>query len=137
MGDKRIVGGRITLTPKGDGTYDVTRSPLTDPFDGATDEERRFFTEQSDYGSLSRLELMRRLRRAEWQASHHQAEAEQLQQQVREMPPLHKVKELHGHMQRVLALLEVPRRRTIPRSELAEAVYAPLSEIRNTKGGAA
>jgi len=137
MGDKRIVGGRITLTPKGDGTYDLTRSTLTDPLDGATEEERRFFTEQSDYDSLSRLELMRRLRRAEWDAAHYKGEAEQLQRQAREMPPLHKVKELHGRMQRVLALLEVPRRQVIPRSELVDAVYAPLSEVRNTKGGAA
>lgn len=127
MGDKRIAGGRITLTPKGDGTYDVARSTLTDPLDGATEEERRFFTEQSDYDNLSRLELMRRLRVAEWQAGHYQAEAERLQRQAREMPPLHKVKELHGRMKRVLALLDVPRRRVIPRSDLVDAIYAPLS----------
>jgi hypothetical protein len=137
MGDKRIVGGRITLTPKGDGTYDLSRSTLTDPLDEATEEERRFFTEQSDYDSLSRLELMRRLRGAEWDAAHYKDEVDRLQRQTREMPPLHKVKELHARMQRVLALLEVPRRRVIPRSELTDAVYAPLSEARNAKGGAA
>jgi len=137
MGDKRIAGGRITLAPRADGAYDVTRSALPAPLAGATEEERRFFTEQSDYDDLSRLELMRRLRRAEWQASHYQAEAEQLQRQAHEMPPLHKVKELHGRMKRVLALLDVPRRRVIPRSELVDAYYAPLSEQSTDEGNAA
>jgi hypothetical protein len=127
MGDKRIAGGRITLTPRVDGIYDAAHSPLPDPLAGATEEELRFFTEQSDYASLSRLEIMRRLRRAEWDAASYREKAEQLQESARQRPPLYRVQEMATRMKRLRSLLDVPRRRTIPRDELVAALYDPIS----------
>lgn len=120
-------GGRIVLTPTPNGGYRTDHKPLEDPMAAASEEERRFFTEHSDYSTLSRLELMRRLRGAEWNAAHYQAETERLQRQAHEMPPLHRVKEMHGRLQRVRELLAVPRRRSIPRDELVSALEDPFS----------
>lgn len=120
-------GGRILLTPTGGGNYHVEHQQLEDPLAQASEEERRFFTEH--YSGLDRLELMRRLRTAEWDATHHREEAERLQRQAREMPPLHRVQEMFGRMKRVRALLDVPRRRVIPRGELVAALYDPAPPV--------
>lgn len=57
-------GGGRRLTPTPDGDYLVTKLPFEQP----TEDEHRAFTRASYYG-LSRLELMRRLREAEWDAA--------------------------------------------------------------------
>ena len=118
-------GGRYILRPTPSGGYETTREPLEDPMEGAGPNERRFFEE--NYADLSRLELMRRLRGAEWDLAHYKEEAQRLQQQAREMPPLYKVQEMNERMKRIRALTKVPRRRSIPKPELLDILYNPLN----------
>jgi hypothetical protein len=61
-----------------------------------------------DYAGVPLLELMRRLRVAEWNAAEYQRQAEQLQETVRRTPPLHVIEEVDARHKRIKALLAKP-----------------------------
>jgi hypothetical protein len=61
--DLPAFGGR-RLTPNKNGDYTITKLPVEQP----TADEHKVFTRDGYYG-LSHLELMRRLRGAEWDAA--------------------------------------------------------------------
>ncbi|MGY5127338.1 hypothetical protein [Streptomyces nigrescens] len=65
-------GGGRRLTPNGNDGYTVTELPVEQP----TEDEHRAFTRDGYYG-LSRLELMRRLREAEWDAAEWKRQLEE------------------------------------------------------------
>jgi len=113
-------GGRIRLTPTSDGGHTTTHLPPADPLEGATDEERAFYL--ANYGGIPLAELLRRLRLAEWNAREYQQQAEALQEQAKQQPPLYRIREMDARHKRVRALLDVPRRRTIPKADLEAAL---------------
>lgn len=116
-------GGRMRLTPTGDGSYRTQRLPLADPLAGATDAERAFYL--AHYDGVPLAELMRRLRLAEWNAERYQRQAAALERQAKEQPPAYRFREMADRLSRVRALLDVPRRRVIPKADLADALDTP------------
>lgn len=118
-------GGRIRLSPTGDGGYRTERLPLADPLEGATDEERAFYL--ASYQGVPLAELLRRLRLAEWNAEYYQREHEAMQEYQKRYPPLYVIQEMDARHKRVRALLDVPRRRTIPKAELEAALNDRVS----------
>lgn len=113
-------GGRVLLTPTPDGSYSATRSALPDPLGGATDAERAFFTE--NYEGVPMLELLRRLRLAEWNADARSQEAAALRRSQKNQTPEYRVQAMAEALGKVRALLAVPRRRTVPVAELNAAL---------------
>lgn len=71
-------GGGVRLTPNGDGGYTVTKLTIEQP----TADEHKVFTRDGYYG-LSKLELMRRLQRAEWDAAEYKRQADALAEGAR------------------------------------------------------
>ncbi|MEU8682914.1 hypothetical protein [Streptomyces sp. NPDC048611] len=65
-------GGGRRLTPNGHDGYTVTELPVEQP----AEDEHRAFTRDGYYG-LSQLELMRRLRGAEWDAAEWKRQLEE------------------------------------------------------------
>lgn len=65
-------GGGVRLTPDGNGDYTITKLPVEQP----TADEHKVFTRDGYYG-LSELELMRRLRGAEWNAAERKRQLEE------------------------------------------------------------
>lgn len=65
-------GGGRRLTPNGNGGYTVTELPTEQP----TEREHHAFTIAGYYG-LPQLELMRRLRKAEWDAAEWKRQLEE------------------------------------------------------------
>ncbi|MCU1613894.1 MAG: hypothetical protein JWO98_1434 [Frankiales bacterium] len=114
---------RIVLWPTR-GDADFTRTVLEDPLADATHEERINFAAQ--YADLSLLELWRRLRWAEWNAEHYRTEYERMQEYQKRYPPLYRIQEMDARHKRVRALLDVPRRRSIPKAELLAALNDPV-----------
>lgn len=114
-----ITGARYVLTPRSDGSYRTSRSEIQDPMAGVSDRERR---DLQQYEGMSRLDLMRELRRYQWDAKEYQGQVEQLKQQAEEMPPLHRVQEMAERVRRIRALVMVPRRRVVPVRDLLEVL---------------
>jgi hypothetical protein len=101
---------RIVLWPTTEGAdFDSGDTSLAE----ANADERRHFAEH--YAGVPLLELMRRLRLAEWNAAEYQRQAE----------PLHLIQAMDARHKRVRALLEIPRRRAIPKGELQAALNDP------------
>lgn len=71
-------GGGVRLTPGGNDTYTVTKLVVEQP----TADEHKVFTRDGYYG-LTRLELMRRLRGAEWDAAENKRKADALAEGAR------------------------------------------------------
>lgn len=115
-------GGRIRLSATGH----VKRLPIDDPLAGATDAEREYYL--AHYQGVPLAELLRRLRAAEWNAAEYKRQADAASAALNRMPPRHKIEDLAARHQRITALLDVPRRRTIPVVELREALYGRASE---------
>lgn len=111
---------RVVLWPAAEGAdFDSGDTSLAE----ANADEQRHFAEH--YAGVPLLELMRRLRLAEWNAAEYQRQAEQLQEINRRTPPLHAIREMDARHKRVRALLEIPRRRAIPKGELQAALNDP------------
>jgi hypothetical protein len=121
---KPTAGGRIRLSPTADGHYTSMHLPLEDPLDGATDAEREFFL--ANYQGVPLAELLRRLRTAEWNAAYLREEVDRLEGQAKRMPPLYAIHEMDARHKRIRALLDVPRRGGIPKSELLAALSEPV-----------
>lgn len=115
-------GGRIRLTPTGDGDYTAKSLPLEDPLEGATDGERAFYA--ANYRDVPLADLLRRLRTAERNAGEYKQRIEQLEEQARRMPPLHAIHEMDVRHKRIRALLDQPGR--ISRAELLAALSDPV-----------
>lgn len=124
--NRPTAGGRIRLSPTGDGNYVSERLPLEDPLEGATEAEREFYLQH--YQGVPLAELLRRLRHAEWDAQQYRRECEQLREQARRTPPMHQVEAWYSAVQRVLGLLELPRRRSFTRAELQAAIDPPRDQ---------
>lgn len=92
-----------------------------------------------DYAGVPLLELMRRLRVAEWNAAEYQRQAEQLQEAVRRMPPLHLIEAMDARHKRIRALLAEPGRisRALLTAALAEPNDAWNARTSTTDQGAA
>ncbi|MFE2485992.1 hypothetical protein ACFXGR_22380 [Streptomyces mirabilis] len=106
---------RIVMWPTHDGRIvDTADTSLTE----ANSEEARFFADR--YADVPLLELMRRLRLAEWNAAEYQRQAEQAQEATRRMPPLSAIQQMDARHRKVRALLEAPGR--ISRAELRDAL---------------
>ncbi|MGI5404191.1 hypothetical protein ACQEVG_33015 [Streptomyces sp. CA-135486] len=110
-----VAGGRAIIRPTANGGYEVERLPV----ETVTDDERRAFAE---FAGLSRIELMRELRRYKWDAKTYKDETNALRRVVRDAPPSYAVEAMAGALKRVKALLDVPRRRNIPKAELLKAL---------------
>lgn len=82
-----------------------------------------------DYAGVPLLELMRRLRLAEWNADHYRQEAEQAQQSLRELPALHQIRELDARHRRIRQLLDAPGR--VSRAQLETALREPTATVRS------
>lgn len=94
---------RVVLWPTREGDdFDSGDLSLTE----ATPTELAEFAR--DYADVPLLELMRRLRVAEWNAAEYQRQAEQLQETVRRMPSLGLVEAVDARHKRIKALLAKP-----------------------------
>lgn len=128
MADLRIptAGGRIIIRPTTNGDHTARSLPPEDPLAGATDSEREYYL--THYQGIPLAELLRRLRTAEWDAAEYRRRSERASAQLAAMPPLHKIRDLNERHQRVQALLDVPRRRTIPVAEVREALHGSVED---------
>ena len=63
-----------------------------------------------DYAGVPLLELMQRLRRAEWNAAEYQRQAEQLQAQADRLPPMYLIEEIDARHKRLKDLVARPGR---------------------------
>lgn len=92
-----------------------------------------------DYAGVPLLELMRRLRVAEWNAAEYQRQAEQLQETVRRMPSLALVEAVDARHRRVKALLAKPGpiSKALLTAALAEPDDAWNARTSTTEGEAA
>jgi hypothetical protein len=127
---------RIVLWPTaGDPAFQ--RTVQERPLDDANPEERRFFAEE--YADIPLLELWRRLRLAEWNAAEWQRQAEELQETVRRMPPLHLIEAMDARHKRIRALLAEPGRisRALLTAALAETDDAWNARTSTAEGEAA
>jgi hypothetical protein len=114
-------GGRIRISPTGTGEYTVKTLPLGDPLEGASDAEREYYL--THYQGVPLVELLRRLRKAEWNEAYLREENERLKEQARHLPPLHLIKETDARHKRIRALLDRPGR--ISRADLIDALGTP------------
>lgn len=114
-------GGRIRISPTGNGDYTVKTLPLDDPLEGASDEERAFYT--ANYQGIPLTELLRRLRKAEWNETYLREENRRLEEQARRVPPRHLIEEIDARHKRVRALLD--RSGRISRTDLIDALSTP------------
>jgi hypothetical protein len=114
-------GGRIRISPTSTGEYTVKTLPLEDPLEGATDTEREYYL--THYQGVPLTELLRRLRKAEWNEARLREENERLKEQARHLPPLHLIQETDARHKRIRALLDRPGR--ISRDALLDALSTP------------
>lgn len=106
---------RIVLWPEpGDADFPAGDTSLTE----ANAIELREFAR--DYAGVPLLELMQRLRRAEWNAAEYQRQAEQAREISRRMPALSQIQEMDARHRRVRGLLE--GRGAISRADLRAAL---------------
>jgi hypothetical protein len=111
---------RAVLWPAvGDGPFDSGDLSLTD----ANPIELEAFAR--DYAGVPLLELMRRLRLAEWNAAEYQRQAEAAQRSLRGLPPLHAIQELDARHKRIRGLLAAPGR--ISKADLEAALREPAT----------
>ncbi|MEV6696274.1 hypothetical protein AB0M68_03800 [Streptomyces sp. NPDC051453] len=89
----------------------------------AGSEELRSFAEH--YADVPLLELMRRLRLAEWNAAHYRGEAEAAAETTRRMPSPSAIREMDARHTRIRGLLDAPGR--ISRAGLEAALREPTA----------
>lgn len=91
---------RAVLWPTRDrDTADTADTSLTD----AKPDELRFFAEH--YAGVPLADLLRRLRRAEWNAAYYQEELKAAQKRQAALPSLHVIQEVDARHKRIKALL--------------------------------
>jgi hypothetical protein len=98
-----VLKTRVVLWPAGD-SDDFRSGDLS--LTEATPIELAEFART--YADVPLLELMRRLRVAEWNAAEYQRQAEQLQETARRTPSLALVEEVDARHKRIKALLAKP-----------------------------
>lgn len=118
---KPTAGGSIRIQFDGNGGIASSRRvPLADPLEGANDGERAFYL--ANYQGVPLLELLQRLRRAEWDADQYKRQAEVWEAYHKGYPALHLIQAMNERHKRIRALLDNRRRRTFTRIELEDAL---------------